>query len=372
MGKRKCFCFLIVCVMMVLSAPFVRAVEATVYSETVAATAGSEVLCSIRIRDNPGLMGFKLTFTYDESVLSPISVRKGEVIQSGMLNDSINVSTPGKFEVIWSHSSDVKTNGVLMTLAFKAAETVPDSTKIQIGVSQPDTFNEKWEDVSLSCEPIVVSFTRDTAFTTAAASSASVTQEDVRYAVDSALEAQGFQSIAEVEDQGAFLKIVNDNIQSATGGSDYFSNVGTLTDAYVEAVKEEYVAEVQQSVDGDKILLSIDNALAEVGAHSIDAIPEDKQTDFVRVAETQIAQYLPDATTVSDRVDANTAMDTFRELQKRVSTDVDNSIPEPVEDYVVNHNLVLIICVLGAVILAACVATAIYIKKKNSKSEETV
>ena len=100
MGKRKCFCFLIVCVMMVLSAPFVRAVEATVYSETVAATAGSEVLCSIRIRDNPGLMGFKLTFTYDESVLSPISVRKGEVIQSGMLNDSINVSTPGKFEEI--------------------------------------------------------------------------------------------------------------------------------------------------------------------------------------------------------------------------------------------------------------------------------
>lgn len=369
MKHRNIYILFIVCCLLFLWMFSAVAAETRVYVEAVSAAAGSEVLCPVRIQGNPGLMGFKLTFTYDSAVLTPVSVQKGEVTQSGLLDDSIGASSPGSFEVIWSHSANVKADGVLMTLVFRTAPTVPDNTEIRIEVSQPDTFNEQWEDVPLQCEPIRVSFADEAVQTTAGVLSA-VTQDDVRYAVDSALQSRNAQSIADVEDQNDFLRTVNENIRSATGNADYFSNTDALSDSYTQAVRENYLSEVQQSVDGDKILLSIDSALVEVGAGTVEEVPADKQADFVQAAEAQLAQYMVEAPEFSAHLDTETALDTIRELQEQVAQDVDDSVPAPVEDHVVNHVLVISLCVCAAAILAAGIAAAIHIKKKKLKNEE--
>ncbi|MBQ7546013.1 MAG: hypothetical protein IJT41_03485 [Clostridia bacterium] len=349
--------------------PAKAAPESRVYAQAAAGTPGSDIAVPIRIERNSGLMGFKLTFAYDSDVLTPVSVQKGEVTQSGMLDDSIRVSSPGSFEVIWSHSADVKTDGVLMTLVFRSAQTVPDSTEIQISFSRPDTFNEKWEDVPLTCEPIRISFA-DGAAPATDGTPAAVTQDDVLYAVDAALEAQGAQTITQVKDKDAFVKTVNEKVQAATGNADYFSGADALTDAYAQAAAQTYLDRVQQQVDGDKILLSIDHALTEVGAKTVGEVPAGKRAEFVQAVEAQLAQYMPDAPRLAGRVDTQTAMDTLDALQTQVAQDVDDSVPAPVEDHVVNHAMVVSLCVCAAAILAAGIPAAIHIKKKKSKNKE--
>lgn len=348
------------------------AAQTQIYAEPITSRAQGDVLCPVRIRGNPGLMGFKLTFLYDSEVLNAVSVQKGEVTQNGILNDSIGVSSAGSFETIWSHSTNVTADGVLLTLVFRAAEAVPDSTDIQIEVSQPDTFNETWNDVPLKCEPIRISFSEDTAPSSGTAPGA-VTQDAVLSAVDRVLQKQGTDSVAQIPtgEQDAFLQAVNQDIQAATGSADYFTNMQAMTDAYTQAAKEAYLAQVQQSVDGDKILLSLSQALQTAEASSIEAIPADKQTVFIQTAEDKLAQYMVGAPTISARLDTENAMDALIELQERVAQDVDDSTPAPVDDEAVIRALDIGVCIAGAAILAA-VAAVIYIKKKKSKSKEEV
>ena len=90
------------------------AAQTQIYAEPITARAQGDVLCPVRIRGNPGLMGFKLTFLYDSEVLNAVSVQRGEVTQNGILNDSIGVSSAGSLETIWSHSTNVTADGVLL------------------------------------------------------------------------------------------------------------------------------------------------------------------------------------------------------------------------------------------------------------------
>ena len=130
--------------------------SATIYGEDVNVLNGQQIEMPIYISNNPGLMGFSLQIGYDPDFLTPLSVEKGEVTNTGNFNDSIETSKTNRFDIFWSGSENVSDNGVVAKVYFLAKQPV-SSTQITINYSQDDTFDENWSDVILNCQNATIS-----------------------------------------------------------------------------------------------------------------------------------------------------------------------------------------------------------------------
>lgn len=124
-----------------------------VYADAVTVEAGENIMIPVKIENNSGFMGFSVIVTYDKSVFEPVSVTKGSII-SGLFNDSIETADNNSFKVVYSGTGNVISDGILFNLEFEVNKNVSGKHEIELSYSQPDTFNESWEKVELSCEKI--------------------------------------------------------------------------------------------------------------------------------------------------------------------------------------------------------------------------
>ncbi len=132
----------------VISGPIIT----EVYATDISVLAGDIVSISVNIRNNLGLMGFSLIMEYDKTVMTPVSVTAGEILEGGTLNDSIGGNmSPGKLKVVYTADENVMTDGVLFNVEFKIDEKAYGDYDIKLSYIQNDTFNEEFEDVVLSC-----------------------------------------------------------------------------------------------------------------------------------------------------------------------------------------------------------------------------
>lgn len=145
---------------MAFSALTGHAVEASqnrIYAEKVHAVAGEVIRIPLRISGNTGFMGFGMTVYYDPEVFAPLSVEASELL-TGLFNDSIGTSQSGSFDVVFTNSSDITEDGVLFTIVLQTAAEIYGSKTLTLAYSAEDTFNENWDPVELSPEPITVVF----------------------------------------------------------------------------------------------------------------------------------------------------------------------------------------------------------------------
>ena len=131
-----------------------------VYAEPVTVEAGEDVQIPIQIENNAGLMGFALYISYNESVLTPLSVSKGSML-SGMFNDSIATQEQGQFKIVFSATEDCKSDGILCTITFHTKENASGKEQVQISYSPDDTFNEQWKAVELHCDDVQLVITQN-------------------------------------------------------------------------------------------------------------------------------------------------------------------------------------------------------------------
>lgn len=73
---------------------------------------------SVRIKDNSGLMGIKLSVEYPAAQVDVRSIAKGEVLNVGDFATDFGEQI-GHFQVLWHHTKAVKTNGVLFTFQIQ-------------------------------------------------------------------------------------------------------------------------------------------------------------------------------------------------------------------------------------------------------------
>lgn len=140
-----------------LSVNVVAGNVSAVYGNSVKCNAGETVLIPIYIKDNSGIMGFRINVTYPSQIFESPKITKGNVTKSGSLNDSIKSTTNGTFDVLWSNTENVKSDGTLFTVELKVKDNaVTDKYSIGISYDQDDTFNEKWQDVKLDCSDVEV------------------------------------------------------------------------------------------------------------------------------------------------------------------------------------------------------------------------
>ncbi|MBR2884829.1 MAG: hypothetical protein IKB93_08550, partial [Clostridia bacterium] len=128
---------------------------ALIYSEPVSAQYNETVNIPVCIKYNKGLMGFRLNFDYDTSALELISVTQSSLF-SGNFNYSADAET-GHIEVLWNNTEELTVNGDVLILSFKVNTEAKCMSCIEIGYSQPDTFNEQYEGMLLDCQQIELS-----------------------------------------------------------------------------------------------------------------------------------------------------------------------------------------------------------------------
>lgn len=131
----------------------------TVYSDINASqfNAGDTIQIPISIKNNTGIMGWMLTFSYDADVFEPISVEYGEVISGGIQDNIEGDAQPGSFNVYWAGSENETYNGIMFYVNLKIKEdALVHSSTIYISYSQEDTFDEDFNDVQIDCNRIWV------------------------------------------------------------------------------------------------------------------------------------------------------------------------------------------------------------------------
>lgn len=126
----------------------------TIYGNTETVSSGEEISIPVYLKNNPGMMGFALTFDYDASVLTPVSVSKGDLITAGLDDNLEGDAVPGRFKAVWYGTENMTDSGILLYLNFTVNSRASGETSIGISYSQEDTFNEDFDDVVLLCEDI--------------------------------------------------------------------------------------------------------------------------------------------------------------------------------------------------------------------------
>ncbi|MBQ8944763.1 MAG: hypothetical protein IJ050_09765 [Clostridia bacterium] len=298
MKYKKLFaCIISLSLLWMIAFPTFAVSTARVFADSVQAVPGKTVSIPVKIENNPGLMGFKLTFDYSPKTLSKPKVQKGSVTKNGMMNDSITSQTNGSFDVVWSDSSETAENGVLMILQFEVKENASDGKyDIKCTYSQDDTFNEKLESVHLNVSNINVEISKQvnlktvgeekttvTSDTASSDSSKSFSDEvlekvDSRFvesAIRNALDDFDADSVNDIDENqySDFNDKVTDTLSSY--GADINANPDSLEDyreLYEKAKEQSIVDSVLSSIDSQDVIDVIEEALKKYNAKEISDI----------------------------------------------------------------------------------------------------
>lgn len=123
----------------------------TVFSDTIIMQNENNLSVPVYIKNNHGIMGYKLFFEFDNEVLNFISVSSSGI--NGIFD--YNLSDDGKMvSVVWNSSDDYGLDGLLFKINFEIIEK--SDTNIYMDYSPDDTFNSDWDDVILVCNNIVL------------------------------------------------------------------------------------------------------------------------------------------------------------------------------------------------------------------------
>ncbi|MBP1586921.1 MAG: hypothetical protein ILO53_00780 [Clostridia bacterium] len=108
----------------------------------------------VYLENNPGLMGYKLTIKYNPTIMTPLSVANSGVF-TGTFDDNIGIHTD-YFDVKWYGTEQETQNGKLFDITFRIDTDEYCVPTVLIEYSQPDTFNEEYQDVAMNCRSVKV------------------------------------------------------------------------------------------------------------------------------------------------------------------------------------------------------------------------
>lgn len=375
---KRLICLIIPVLILLNFTTVFAATETEIYSDAVYAMQGETVTVPIKIRNNTGVMGFRLTFTYPDELKSP-EVLRGALLNSGLLNDSITATTDGSFDVVWSNTQNVAGDGTLLLLSFGVAEDADNGKhKIDISYNQADTFNEAMQDIAFDCKTVEIIIGEEPLDSTDSETTQTVARKPIEEAdslflkrtFEKALETIGAGSfdVLKDEDFDKFKELVSKEL-SAYGASDdelEEKSREEIEEIYNEAVKDAFVDSAVNTADGDVIENAIKENLDAVGAESIDSIPPEKQQEFVDGIINNLTENgaeiekLPDSLTDEQAVEVVEALSARNEEEAGV--DIEALIPEDKPKSYAPY----IAAGVAAVAIIAAVAVLI-IKRKNTK-----
>lgn len=353
----------------------VAADKALVYADKISTKPNSIFFVPVNIKGNPGLMGFKLTVSYDKEVLSLPVVTRGTVTQGGMINDSIGVSEDGSFDVVWTNDSAVTSDGTLLVLSFNVDDTDAKNTTLKISYSQADTFDESYNDVVFDCKDIEISFSGEEVSSAYSGEIKEPDYSDIIVSVDAALKELNFGSVNEIDPdlEDKLLESANNTLNLMTGKENHFADVDSLVSGYKDAVAKDFVNTSLDAVDPDIIESAVSDALTQVNSESIEKIPEDKKKAFVQAVENALRNQAADIDGISDILSVDEAVEAIAELEGENAEQIAQSEKVPLKEP--KNSTVIIIAAVSAgliAIIAVIVIAVLHKKRKLRNNEEAI
>lgn len=296
----------------------------TVYSDEVYAALKESFTVPIKLKNNAGLMGFKITVKYPEAQIALKDISSGSLTKKGMFNTTVTdyYSVKGGFDVIWSDTQNVSEDGTLFMLTFETLGYADyGKYKIDLTYSSDDTFNEKWKAVQLDCQSITVNILdsksaskKNEVKTTLPSNNSGkpVSDDYLISSVKAMLESYQIVDISDVSDDAqkdSFLKFVNSRNLSYSKDAVQFRSFDELKEAYIKALKNSATKNVLESVDGEKVISISDKILKEYGVGSFSELSDDKKEAAVESALSSIAGEGGDTRDFAKILDNDTAAD---------------------------------------------------------------
>lgn len=131
--------------------------------EKIKAKSGQRVKIPIKIKNNTGLLGFKLTFSYDAEKMKPETIEYGDCFDSGLQDNIEGDAKAGEFSVYWTGNNAEKFNGTVFYINMLVDKSAVGDTTIGIDYSRDDTFDDNFKSVALTCNDVSISITNASA-----------------------------------------------------------------------------------------------------------------------------------------------------------------------------------------------------------------
>lgn len=360
--------------------------SASVQGDAVEVKPGETIVIPVNISDNTGVMGFKATVEYPSDVFCNPEVSRGVVTAKGMFNDSIVEATNGEFDVLWNHTADVKEDGVIFLMQFDVTEFAEDGNyAIKLTYSQPDTFNEKWEDVVLNVSDISVDINSDAEATDTTIQRETVPKNNEDYvkeilgkvdskyiqeSIEDALEGVGVPSISELDDDKYenFDNIVSHAIDTyGVEVQNKPSDKQGYEALYNKAVADNFIASVLEYVDSEDVITVIDNVLKSYSVDGVEEISDESVDDFVSDVINELKEKGVQIEEIPYGVDKLKVIKFLYDEANEFS-DAKNQI----EPQMNNDNMLKIMNWLGGVVLVSIMITfvIVIIRRRRNKEEK--
>ena len=352
----------------------------TVQANDVTLVQDQEISVPIKIENNNGIMGFKITVEYPVDKIDIKSVSRGDITSKGNFNTNFGIND-GRFDVLWNNVEEVQDDGTLFIITVEPASTSNFNAEIKLSYSQPDTFNEKYEDVTFDCRNIAVNFSvnenqNESETTTTLINNEN--QETVAYdnnhiltAVKKSLAEYGYASLSEIktDNQQYFLDTVNQKLSELSNGKyaaiNSFENLVSLYNSAYEGI---FITDVTSEISNENIQQAIKDALKTVGADSISKLKDDAKEEFVKELEKNLKNYNSNVPSISEDVDVDKAVDIAQKLDD--ATKSVQAQQDPAESNNTNNAwIIVLISVLGVAVIVTAGIIIIKKRKKNAKSK---
>lgn len=341
-----------------------------IYADEVSLSVNEIQLLPVNIKNNSGIMGFKIIVEYPSEYINIKSITKGSVTSGGNFNHNLGLKE-NKVDIIWNSIEDVKKDGSLFVLGVELLKEITDDIIIKLSFSQEDTFNENWEDVVFDCKDIIISVYSVTQETTVSGTENSVkmpTQIDDSQVIDAVkitLEQNGYENLQDVDDTEKFIKDFNENLETITGSNEHnVADFDTIKSMYTSAYEGEFIIEITNNIDTDKIQFAVKETLDEFNVKSIDELDEKDKVEFVQKLEEKLKEQNPGTPNISEDLEADKALDIIEKLYELTDTKDNQQGNEN------NHSNQIIIVVVISVALAVLIAIVIIILKKKKSSNK--
>lgn len=351
-------------------------------SVTVAADAApvllsqnSETTIPVRIENNLGIMGFKITVVYPVDKIKVTSVSKGDVTKLGNFNTNFGIND-GKFDVLWNNTEEVSDNGILFFITAKSVSETDENAEIQLTYSQPDTFNEEFNDVVLDCQNIAVRFSAsdlntgsETTVVNSESSQITYKNEDVLSVVQETLKEYDYDNLLDVpaDEQTAFLDSVNQKLSSKANGNYIpIDNFQSMVSLYYSAYEDFYISDVISKVPNENIQQAINDALNSAGVTSIADLQEEQKEEFVKALSDNLQRYNGDIAPFPEELDPDKAVDIVQYLKNAAQSNL--SPVEAVENHSSPNNAWIILAVALVVIILSVIG--IWLRKKKKRNHQ--
>lgn len=358
-----------------------------VSSEVISVKQGESIVVPVTISNNKGLMGFRITVKYPENQLKLTDITSGAVTNEGLFNTTISDfnSVKGTFDVLWSHSEEIKSDGTLFILKFKTSEIASDGEyNISLSYSQEDTFDEKFNDVKLQCLPVKVyvgdvTTTEPVSENTTGKGDKKDDKSNVCVSDDYLISA--FESVTTSfdmvhltdEDKAKIVELTNNLLKSYDENAVQYSSYDNLYSDYQNALKNQAVKEIIESTDDEIIQNTANEVLKEYGVSTFKELPANKKQEAVEKVKQKFAENNSEVNTLNKIDDYDLAADTLDELiaesenQQKESVTADNGSNQ--NDNFSNDKTVIIISVVAVCIIAILIIWMI-IKRKRRRVNE--